>query len=118
MSRHHEDDWSMRAACREAEDPEAFYARTCDMTEIEDTKERKEAWDRKMAYAKSFCGRCEVRADCLRDAFRRGPVDGVAGGLTEREQRALFRAERERRGLPEPEPKKNGKADREAADAA
>jgi len=51
--------------------------------------------------AKSVCGSCEVRLDCLEYALVNGEKFGIWGGLSERErrrlrrQRALARRERE-----------------------
>jgi WhiB family redox-sensing transcriptional regulator len=40
--------------------------------------------------ARRICARCEVRAECLAFALAYpGPLDGVWGGKTERERRAL-----------------------------
>ena len=50
--------------------------------------------------AKSVCGGCEVRMECLEYALRHGEKFGIWGGLSERErrrvrrQRALERLER------------------------
>ncbi|MEU4129328.1 WhiB family transcriptional regulator [Streptomyces wuyuanensis] len=43
------------------------------------------------AEAKAVCRRCPVARQCLEWALRRGPVDGIWGGTTERERRAVGR---------------------------
>jgi WhiB family redox-sensing transcriptional regulator len=50
-----------------------------------------------IAEAKAVCRRCPVRPDCLTDALERIP-NGIAGGLTEDERRALRRNGRGGRG--------------------
>ena len=47
-------------------------------------------YDAQVADAKAVCARCPVVAECLAEALDRIP-DGVAGGLTEDERRALRR---------------------------
>ncbi|WP_199570596.1 WhiB family transcriptional regulator [Streptomyces murinus] len=54
------------------------------------------------AYAKTFCNRCPVRAECLTHALTRREDYGVWGGLDEDERAELLRqarraAEKERR---------------------
>lgn len=46
--------------------------------------------DRQVATAKAVCARCPVRAECLDEALLRIP-DGIAGGLTADERRAMRR---------------------------
>jgi WhiB family redox-sensing transcriptional regulator len=41
--------------------------------------------------AKAVCRRCPVMAHCLEWAVDAGPVDGIWGGTTEGERRALRR---------------------------
>ena len=41
--------------------------------------------------AKSVCGGCSVRTECLADALDNRIEFGVWGGMTERERRALLR---------------------------
>ena len=41
--------------------------------------------------AKLICRGCEVRAECLQDAFANGREHGVWGGLSEQERRKLKR---------------------------
>lgn len=44
-----------------------------------------------VAEAKAICARCPVREQCLNWALVTGQVDGVWGGLSEDERRALKR---------------------------
>jgi WhiB family transcriptional regulator, redox-sensing transcriptional regulator len=67
--------WEMDARCNEY-DPEIFF----------DPRVR---FERK---AKSICGRCEVRADCLSYALQTRVEFGVWGGLNGKERRALLRS--------------------------
>jgi len=60
-----------------------------------------EVYDAQVAAAKAVCGRCRVQAPCLTDALARIP-DGVAGGLSEGERRAL-RADRRCSGTSDPD---------------
>ena len=74
--------WSERAACQDAP-PDLFFpvsdfgAATAQINE-----------------AKWICGRCPVRADCLRHALSRGEASGIWGGTTELERRHLRRSRR------------------------
>jgi hypothetical protein len=70
--------WRERAACRDVEDPDAFFP----------TAEAGPERDAQVTAAKAICARCEVRADCLVEALARIPY-GIAGGLTEHERRRL-----------------------------
>ncbi len=45
--------------------------------------------------AKRVCAACSVREECLEDALARGEFDGVRGGLSGRQRRALARQRRE-----------------------
>lgn len=62
-------EWTLTAACRGG-DPEVFFSK--------DTTE-----------AKAFCARCPVLEACRRFALRNAVPDGVWGGLTEDERKAL-----------------------------
>ena len=66
--------WETGARCNEY-DPEIFF----------DPRVR---FERK---AKSICGRCQVRTDCLSYALASGVEFGVWGGLNGKERRALLR---------------------------
>jgi WhiB family transcriptional regulator, redox-sensing transcriptional regulator len=51
------------------------------------------------AEAKEICYDCPVRQECLTYAFETGSVDGIFGGYTSRERKALLRnAQRRRNG--------------------
>lgn len=76
------DDWRHDAACRDS-DPELFFP-------ISDIG----PGARQAAEAKAVCGRCPVRARCLRHALDNGLDHGVFGGTTERERRNLARTHR------------------------
>jgi WhiB family transcriptional regulator, redox-sensing transcriptional regulator len=76
------DDWRHRAACRD-EDPELFFP----ISEVGPGA-------RQAAQAKAVCARCPVREQCLRYALDNGLDDGIFGGTTERERRALTRRTR------------------------
>ena len=41
--------------------------------------------------AKSVCGRCEVKTECLEYALRHGEKFGIWGGMSERERRRIRR---------------------------
>lgn len=47
--------------------------------------------------ARAICARCLVREECLRDALVSGYVDGIFGGMTADERRALGIDRRRRR---------------------
>lgn len=68
-------DWRLSALCAQA-DPEAFFP----------------AWGESTHTAKRICRRCEVRADCLKDALEHKDAFGVFGGLSPRERRDLGHA--------------------------
>jgi hypothetical protein len=70
--------WRERAACRDVEDPDAFFP----------TAEAGPERNAQVTTAKAVCARCEVRAECLVEALARIPY-GIAGGLTEHERRRL-----------------------------
>jgi WhiB family transcriptional regulator, redox-sensing transcriptional regulator len=76
------DDWRDRAACRD-EDPELFFP----VSEIG-------PGERQVNQARSVCGRCPVRAQCLEHALHNGLDHGIFGGTTESERRKLRRRAR------------------------
>jgi len=76
------EDWMLAAACLGR--PDLFFA----PDESETRSERR----RREAAAKSVCGRCPVRNDCLADALASDERFGIWGGLTERERRSLRRS--------------------------
>lgn len=63
--------WTARALCGQ-EDPEEFFARPGD---------RGEAALIRIEHAKSVCSMCEVRPDCLQEAFENNEIFGVWGGV-------------------------------------
>lgn len=67
------EDWPSHAACRDC-DPDSLFVQGA-------------AQNR----AKSVCGGCPVRTECLADALDNRIEFGVWGGMTERERRALLR---------------------------
>jgi len=72
-------DWRDRAACRD-EDPELFFAVGTSGPALLQITE-----------AKAVCRRCPVSAECLSYALRMGCDDGVFGGMSADERRALKR---------------------------
>jgi WhiB family redox-sensing transcriptional regulator len=79
-----------QAACRES-DPDMFFP-----------KEHRTSREQ-IAAAKAVCARCPVRDRCLRESLRWGDVEGVWGGSTAAERRAmLFKRAPHLPGRPEP----------------
>ena len=74
--------WRTRGRCRTV-DPETFFPLP---TEPADP-------------ALSFCHACDVQADCLAAALNAGDCEGVWGGTTPRERRAMLVAWRNRTGV-------------------
>ncbi|WP_030807277.1 WhiB family transcriptional regulator [Streptomyces sp. NRRL S-337] len=72
-------DWRHRAVCRE-EDPELFFPIGNTGPALLQIQE-----------AKTVCCRCPVMAQCLQWALETRQNDGVWGGLSEDERRALKR---------------------------
>ena len=73
-------DWMSRGACRR-EDPELFFpAELAGLVPLE-----------QISAARDVCSRCPVRPSCLSYAVRIRP-DGVWGGTTEAERRAMRRS--------------------------
>jgi WhiB family transcriptional regulator, redox-sensing transcriptional regulator len=67
--------WTARAACGNGKAaPDALF--------VEGAAQRE---------ARSVCGACDVRLECLADALDSRADFGVWGGMTERERRALLR---------------------------
>ncbi len=67
------EDWPSYAACRTT-DPDSLF--------VQGAAQNK---------AKTVCGACPVRTECLADALDNRIEFGVWGGMTERERRALLR---------------------------
>jgi WhiB family redox-sensing transcriptional regulator len=75
--------WRDLGACRD-EDPELFFP----------VGTQGPARDQ-IACAQAVCGRCPVIGECLRWALATGQTEGIWGGLTTEERRALrYRAGR------------------------
>lgn len=72
-------DWMDQAACLEIGDEGAF-----------PDKGKPSA-----PYAKTACGGCVVRKECLRFAFDTGSTSGVFGGLSAKERRYMTPKERQ-----------------------
>ena len=72
-------EWRSRAACL-GTDPELFFP----------VAETGPVHDVQVTAAKAVCAGCPVVADCLAEALERIP-DGIAGGLTANERRAMRR---------------------------
>lgn len=75
-------DWRLLAECQWY-DPEIFFPVADEGTPKGDADAAK---------AKMICGRCPVRDECLRFALDTGQDDGIWGGRTRDERRALRRA--------------------------
>ncbi|WP_405623745.1 WhiB family transcriptional regulator [Streptomyces sp. NBC_00076] len=69
--------WRERAACLRV-DPELFFPISAIGPNTRQVDE-----------AKAICGRCPVAEQCLDWAVREGRVDGIWGGTTESERRAM-----------------------------
>ncbi|MFI6039474.1 WhiB family transcriptional regulator [Streptomyces sp. NPDC051315] len=81
--------WRELAACR-SEDPELFFPVTEDGASLPQIER-----------ARQVCRRCPVLHECRAWALRCGETDGVWGGLTARQRRALSgRADSHRPQLP------------------
>ncbi len=80
-------EWLHRAACLK-EDPDLFFP----VGEAGPARDQVEV-------ARRVCARCEVRESCLAWALETGVADGVLGGLTGVERRALRRPSRVKLGL-------------------
>lgn len=89
--------WRDRAACRGSSDPELFFP----------AAQAGPVYVEQVARAKAVCAQCPARAACLEFALRALP-DGVAGGTTPEERRALAgrggHAGGGQRGVDEPDP--------------
>ena len=73
------EDWRNRAVCRE-EDPELFFPIGNTGPALLQIEE-----------AKAVCRRCPVMETCLQWALTTGQNDGVVGGMSEDERRAMKR---------------------------
>lgn len=79
-------DWRSQAACR-GTDPELFFPVGRDDVERPETDA-----------AKEICAGCPVVDECLAYALTTRQPDGIWGGLTTSERRALARRRARRRG--------------------
>ncbi len=80
------DDWRHLAACRHC-GPDLFFPAGATGPALDQADA-----------AKAVCRQCPVRVDCLEFALVSNQDEGVWGGTTEGERRALRRARRRRRG--------------------
>ncbi|WP_308251386.1 WhiB family transcriptional regulator [Streptomonospora nanhaiensis] len=87
--------WRLDAAC-DGEDTNLFYAPDREKAARRDAREAK---------AKTICGYCPVRTQCLDDAVATNDVHGIRGGLTAEELKAE-RRRRMRRGDLSPAPRR------------
>ncbi|MCX4766767.1 WhiB family transcriptional regulator [Streptomyces sp. NBC_01275] len=77
--------WRERAACLYVEDPDLFFPIGHSGPTLEQIEE-----------AKAICGRCPVMEQCLNWAVWVEQVEGIWGGTTESERRAIRRLEARR----------------------
>lgn len=77
-----EADWRNTAACRDIADPDIFFPIGNTGPALDQIEE-----------AKRICRACGVRRDCLAWALATGQDNGVWGGLSEDERKALRRGE-------------------------
>lgn len=68
--------WTLEAECRDTDEPDLWHDRP---------------GSNRTKYALSVCAVCPVRAECLEYAVRKRIGDGIWGGVTEKELRALLR---------------------------
>ena len=71
--------WVHKAACRDT-DPELFFP----ISEMFG-----QGCDKQIEEAKAICAGCEVKWTCLNEALESRSDDGIWGGLTSPERRAL-----------------------------
>jgi WhiB family transcriptional regulator, redox-sensing transcriptional regulator len=79
-----DDQWLLAAKC---------YGNTSLFFSPDESETRGERRARE-AQAKSVCQECQVRTECLERALEADEQFGIWGGMTERERRALKRAQR------------------------
>lgn len=75
-----EDDWRMKASCREHPDPDLWFPEPM----MQDN----------YRLAKRVCYECPVRTECLTWALANNEVFGVWGGFTEYERYSLLNREK------------------------
>lgn len=76
-------EWRAEALCREV-DPEVFFPTTTGSAEDD---------------AVAWCKQCDVQPECLAFALNAGDCEGVYGGTTPKERRAMLVAWRQRVGV-------------------
>ncbi|HVX23830.1 MAG TPA: WhiB family transcriptional regulator [Candidatus Saccharimonadales bacterium] len=76
-------DWYAFAACKDTDNPDAFYA--------PNTFERKPERDARLAFVQQFCAVCPVKAQCLEYAFSAGDERGVWGDKNELQRKWILR---------------------------
>ncbi|WP_416980948.1 WhiB family transcriptional regulator [Streptomyces sp. T028] len=77
---HHAVHWRERALCLHVDDPDLFFPIGISGLTVVQIDE-----------AKAVCGRCPVVEQCLDWALRAVQVEGIWGGTTESERRAMRR---------------------------
>lgn len=86
-------EWHEHALCRD-QPQEVFYGHE----QREGTRRHRPTMTvDEVRYAKSFCQECPVAAQCLEAALEGGEVNGVWGGTTPNERRAIWKHAYERR---------------------
>ena len=80
MSANSTSDWRHYSACRDGVDPELFFPIGTSGPALLQVEQ-----------AKAVCRRCNVIDECLRWAVDTGVDDGVWGGMSEEERRAVKR---------------------------
>ncbi|WP_344664689.1 WhiB family transcriptional regulator [Catenulispora yoronensis] len=80
--------WMAEAECRDSE-PDLFFGADPGWGRITETIAQRRARE---AQAKAMCARCPVRNSCLEYAMTTPEHDGLWGGLTDAERKAMRRA--------------------------
>lgn len=81
--------WADQALCAQA-DPDLWFEQSSSRYETHNGREAEE----RRSMAKAICERCPVRPECLEHAMADSTLQGIWGGLTEKERRELRRARR------------------------
>lgn len=79
-----DNDWRMRASCKEATDPDVFFPIGSTGPALD-----------QIEAAKQICTPCPVRARCLDWALETHQETGVWGGLSEEERKVLLKSRRQ-----------------------
>jgi WhiB family transcriptional regulator, redox-sensing transcriptional regulator len=77
-------DWQMHAECRDVDGSLFFHP----------DNERGAARENRLVAAKTVCGQCAVREECLEYALESGERHGIWGGLSEDERTRVRRGHR------------------------